>query len=169
MIMCAAAFVTACGNNANNSTSTTGDTVAATDQTIAARQTEVDTSLNNIGTDRTVEGAEVSSNATPAAKPKEEATKKSKQASVPNDNQKGAKLIAGSDCLACHKEKDKLVGPAYVEVAKKYKDTEADINYLAGKVIKGGAGVWGQVPMSPHPALSESDAREMVKYILSLN
>ncbi|HEX8504770.1 MAG TPA: c-type cytochrome [Hymenobacter sp.] len=80
----------------------------------------------------------------------------------------GAKLIAGSDCLSCHKENEKLVGPAYVAVAEKYPDSEANIAMLAGKIRTGGAGNWGAVPMTPHPNISEADAREMTKYILSL-
>ncbi len=80
----------------------------------------------------------------------------------------GAKLIAGSDCLGCHKEQVKLVGPSYVAVAQKYPATEANIAMLTGRIIKGGVGHWGEVPMSAHPALAEADAREMVKYILTL-
>jgi cytochrome c len=79
---------------------------------------------------------------------------------------KGAALIAKSDCLACHKEHDKLVGPAYAEVAKKY--NSGDVDKLAEKVIKGGAGSFGDVAMSPHPMISTDDAREMVKYILTV-
>jgi cytochrome c len=80
----------------------------------------------------------------------------------------GAKLIAASTCTGCHKEKEKLVGPAYVDVAKRYPATEANIAMLTTKVIQGGKGHWGEVPMSPHPGLPEADAREMVKYVLSL-
>ena len=82
------------------------------------------------------------------------------------DTEKGKALIAKSDCLGCHKIDEKLVGPAYKAVAAKY--TMADVDKLAAKVISGGAGNWGQVPMSPHPSLSKDDAKEMVKYILSL-
>ncbi|ARS35544.1 c-type cytochrome [Pontibacter actiniarum] len=82
---------------------------------------------------------------------------------------KGAKLIAMSDCLSCHNEEQKVVGPAYVEVADKYAFNDKNVDYLAGKIIEGGAGVWGQVPMTPHPDLSREDAREMAKYILSLH
>lgn len=81
----------------------------------------------------------------------------------------GEKLIAMSDCLSCHREQEKLVGPAYVEVAKKYEMNDKNLDYLTGKIISGGAGVWGQVPMTPHPDLSREDAREMAKYVLSLN
>ena len=80
----------------------------------------------------------------------------------------GAKLIAGSDCLGCHKEKEKLVGPAYTAVAQKYPATEANIAMLTSKIIQGGKGHWGEIPMSAHPGVSEADAREMVKYVLSL-
>jgi cytochrome c len=80
----------------------------------------------------------------------------------------GAKLIAAGTCTGCHKEQEKLVGPAYADVAKKYPATEANIAMLANKVIKGGKGNWGAVPMTPNPAVSDADAREMVKYILSL-
>jgi cytochrome c len=78
----------------------------------------------------------------------------------------GKQLIAKADCLGCHNETQKIVGPAYVAVAEKY--TQSDLDYLAGKIIKGGSGVWGQVPMSPHPTLSKEDATQMAQYILSL-
>lgn len=78
----------------------------------------------------------------------------------------GAALIAKSDCISCHKDHDRLVGPAYADIAKKY--SEVDIDKLAGKVITGGAGSFGDIPMLPHPALSIEDAREIVKYILTV-
>jgi cytochrome c len=93
---------------------------------------------------------------------------KLKPAPAGADVTKGKNLIAKSDCLACHKDDAKLVGPAYVDVANKYEATDANIAKLADKIIKGGAGAWGQIPMSPHPTLSQGDAKEMVKYILSL-
>ncbi len=81
----------------------------------------------------------------------------------------GAKLIAGSDCLACHKDDQKLVGPAYKDVAAKYEFTDENVDYLAGKIIKGSVGVWGQIPMPPHDGMSKEDAQEMARYVLSLN
>ncbi|MFT3703239.1 MAG: c-type cytochrome [Agriterribacter sp.] len=78
----------------------------------------------------------------------------------------GKVLLEGADCRACHQDKTKLVGPAYADVAKKYK--EADIPKLAKKVIDGGTGVWGQIPMAPHPNLSTEDVEAMVKYILTI-
>lgn len=80
----------------------------------------------------------------------------------------GKDLVSKSDCLTCHRLDVKLVGPAYMDVAKKYPATEANYTMLANKVIAGGAGNWGQIPMSPHPALSVADAKKMVKYVLSV-
>jgi cytochrome c len=84
------------------------------------------------------------------------------------DYQKGVELIAKSDCLTCHKTDTKIIGPAYKDVAAKYENTEANVNMLAGKIIKGGTGVWGQIPMTPHAALSEADAKALAKYVLLL-
>lgn len=81
-------------------------------------------------------------------------------------NAEGLALIKGADCLGCHKDDAKLVGPSYQEIAAKY--TEADIDKLADKIIAGGAGNWGQVPMTPHTGMSKENAKKMVEYILSL-
>jgi len=81
----------------------------------------------------------------------------------------GLDLIAKSDCLTCHKVDDKLTGPSYREVADKYApEAPGIIPKLADKIIKGGTGVWGQIPMTAHPTVSEADAETMVKYILLL-
>lgn len=80
----------------------------------------------------------------------------------------GKTLIAGADCLTCHKEDAKLIGPAYQDVAKKYEATDANVDMLADKVIKGGQGVWGNVPMAAHAGMDKENAKKMVKYILSL-
>ena len=84
------------------------------------------------------------------------------------DIQAGKALVQKSDCMACHKVDVKLVGPAFVQVAAKYPEAEVNYTLLAGKIIKGGTGVWGQIPMSPHSTVSQPDAKKMVKYILSL-
>lgn len=83
--------------------------------------------------------------------------------------EEGKALIAKADCLACHKLDAKLVGPAYTTVAEKYPQTQSSVDTLAKKIIKGGKGVWGPVPMAPHPTIAEADADKMVKYILTLN
>ncbi|RNL51049.1 c-type cytochrome [Pedobacter jejuensis] len=80
----------------------------------------------------------------------------------------GEKLINKSDCLGCHNKTNKIIGPAYIEVAKKYPNNEKSINYLADKIIKGGTGVWGTMPMTAHASLKKDDAKLMAKYILSL-
>lgn len=84
------------------------------------------------------------------------------------DYTKGLALVAGSDCLTCHKTSEKNIGPAYKDVAAKYENTEENVKMLATKVIKGGSGVWGAVPMTPHPQISQEDAEAMVKYVLLL-
>ena len=78
----------------------------------------------------------------------------------------GLALIEGADCLTCHKMDVKLVGPSYQEVANKY--TEADVDKLAAKIITGGKGVWGEIPMSAHTGMNPDNAKKMVEYILTL-
>lgn len=84
------------------------------------------------------------------------------------DYSKGLALVAGSDCLTCHKIAEKNIGPAYQDVAAKYENTDENIEMLAGKIIKGGSGNWGAIPMTAHAQLSQDDAEAMVKYILLL-
>ncbi len=84
------------------------------------------------------------------------------------DFDKGLNLVVKSDCLGCHKTNEVSIGPAYNLIGKKYASTEANINLLADKIIHGGAGVWGTVPMAGHGSLSKEDATAMVKYILLL-
>ncbi len=81
----------------------------------------------------------------------------------------GKALIAKLDCLACHKIDTKLVGPAYTAVAEKYPQDQNSVDMLSQKVINGGSGVWGPVPMAPHPAITLADVNKIVKYILTLN
>ena len=81
---------------------------------------------------------------------------------------KGEQLISSSDCLTCHKVDAKIVGPSYTDVANKYAATDENIEMLASKIIAGGSGSWGEIPMAPHPAITKDDAKEMVKYILAL-
>lgn len=83
-------------------------------------------------------------------------------------NQKGLELIATLDCTTCHELRAKKIGPAYSDVAEKYRGVPHAMDTLVQKVLKGGSGNWGAVPMTPHPNLSDSDARAMVAYILTL-
>jgi cytochrome c len=100
------------------------------------------------------------------------ATEEKKEEKKPDvlavDNTKGLELIATNDCTTCHKMTEKNIGPAYSDVAAKYEATQANIDTLVNKIIAGGSGVWGAVPMTPHPTLSKEDATEMVKAILAL-
>ena len=121
------------------SKSGSSDSTAAANQTAKASESSADTNANKTGTEDS--GA--------AASP-------------------GAKLIAAADCSTCHKVHDKVIGPAFVDVAAKYPPTEANIDTLAAKVIKGGKGHWGDIPMAAHPTLALADAKQMVQYILSL-
>ena len=81
---------------------------------------------------------------------------------------KAVNLIANDGCLICHKVDEKLTGPSYRDVAAKYEPTDANIEMLANKIIKGGSGVWGTAVMTPHDTVSLADAKTMVKYILAL-
>jgi cytochrome c len=78
-----------------------------------------------------------------------------------------ADLAKAKNCMACHAVANKLVGPAYKDVAAKYagqNDAEAK---LVQKVMKGGSGVWGAVPMPANPQVSETEARTLVKWVLA--
>jgi len=81
---------------------------------------------------------------------------------------RGAKLIEESDCQNCHAKDTKVNGPSYQEIAARYRNNVNAETTLATKVINGGSGVWGETAMSAHPQLSEEQAREMVRYILTL-
>jgi len=81
---------------------------------------------------------------------------------------KGVEIVAGSDCFTCHKIDEKNVGPAWRDVAAKYAGQDTAVKYLAHKIINGGSGVWGQVPMAAHPTLSQEDAETLAKYVLML-
>ena len=77
-------------------------------------------------------------------------------------------MLKKYNCTACHAIDKKLVGPAYKEVAKKYKGNKAAAAMLVQKVKKGGQGTWGPVPMPPNPAVPDADLKAMVDYILGL-
>ena len=79
----------------------------------------------------------------------------------------GQILMNKSDCKSCHMMSKRSVGPSYIEVSNKYRGKNGAVESLAQKVIKGGAGVWGDHAMSAHPNLSVADARAIVEYILT--
>jgi cytochrome c len=80
----------------------------------------------------------------------------------------GLRLINASDCKSCHQLDKKSVGPAYLDVAAKYKGDATAADKLATKIIQGGGGVWGDHAMSAHPQISQQNAATMVSYILGL-
>ena len=80
----------------------------------------------------------------------------------------GKQLMDDSDCVTCHQLNKQSIGPSYKDIAKKYKTDKNAITYLAGQIIKGGGGVWGEQAMAAHPQLTQNEAEQMVRYILSL-
>jgi cytochrome c len=77
-------------------------------------------------------------------------------------------VIKMNDCYTCHSISNELIGPAFTAIAKKYEFNQENIDRLSKKIISGGGGVWRDVPMTPHSGLNDTDAKEAVKYILSL-
>jgi cytochrome c len=83
--------------------------------------------------------------------------------------ERGRRLIEGSDCLSCHQLNRKSIGPAYADVARRYRDSTARVTgRLVRKIREGGSGVWGNVAMPAHPALTDEQASAMLAYIMSL-
>lgn len=83
------------------------------------------------------------------------------------DAVKATDLAQKSGCLACHGVDKKILGPAYTEVAKKYKGDKDAETMLAKKIKAGGSGVWGAIPMPANAAMSEADAKLLATWILS--
>ena len=71
-------------------------------------------------------------------------------------------------CLACHQVDKKLVGPAYKDIAAKYKTDKDAEKKLAAKIRAGGTGVWGQIPMPANPSVSEAEALTLAKWVLAM-
>jgi len=76
-------------------------------------------------------------------------------------------LATSKNCMACHAVSNKLVGPSYKDVAAKYAGQKGAEDKLVQKVLKGGAGAWGPVPMPANPQVSEAEARSLVKWVLA--
>ncbi|MCU0356898.1 MAG: c-type cytochrome [Cyclobacteriaceae bacterium] len=81
----------------------------------------------------------------------------------------GKTLVDNSDCKTCHHPTNRIIGPSHTEVAQKYEFNDENIKMLAARIIQGGSGVWGELPMTPHPDLSQDDAEKMAIYVLSLD
>lgn len=78
-----------------------------------------------------------------------------------------ADLAKAKNCMACHAVGSKLIGPAYKDVAAKYAGQKDAEDKIVKKVMKGGSGVWGTMPMPANPQVTEAEARTLVKWILS--
>jgi cytochrome c len=77
-------------------------------------------------------------------------------------------LATSKNCMACHATERKLVGPAYKDVAAKYASDKTAVDRLAIKIQKGGAGVWGPVPMPANTQVSDADAKKLAAWVLTL-
>ena len=77
-------------------------------------------------------------------------------------------LATSKNCMACHATDKKLVGPAYKDVAAKYAGDKTAADKLAIKIQKGGAGVWGPVPMPANTQVSDADAKKLAAWVLSI-
>jgi len=84
------------------------------------------------------------------------------------DNAAAQALMQKDGCSACHAIDKKVVGPAYQDVAAKYKGDKDAMAKLTGKVKKGGSGVWGPIPMPPNAQVSDADINNLVSWILTL-
>jgi cytochrome c len=75
-------------------------------------------------------------------------------------------LAQQKNCLACHAVDKKLVGPAFKDVAAKYAGQKDAVDKLTQKVIKGGSGAWGAVPMPANPQVNQAEAKQLVEWVL---
>jgi cytochrome c len=76
-------------------------------------------------------------------------------------------LATSKNCMSCHALDKKLVGPSYKDVAAKYAKDKGAVDMLAAKIVKGGAGVWGPVPMPANPQVNEADAKKLAAWVLA--
>lgn len=83
------------------------------------------------------------------------------------DYEAGKILVAGADCSGCHRIKDKLIGPAYTDIADHYQITSSIIDTLSSRIIRGSVNHWSSIPMTPHMTLLKQDAVKMIKYIFA--
>lgn len=79
----------------------------------------------------------------------------------------GLDLAKAKNCLACHAVSSKLVGPAYKDVAAKYAGQKGIEDKLAQKILKGGSGAWGAIPMPANPQVNEAEAQTLAKWVLA--
>jgi cytochrome c len=80
----------------------------------------------------------------------------------------GQKLVSENDCSSCHAPRRTLVGPSYAAIAKRYAGQASATATLAARIREGGSGNWGDVTMTPHPNLTDAQARQMLAWILTM-
>jgi cytochrome c len=76
-------------------------------------------------------------------------------------------LATSKNCMACHAVDKKVVGPSYKEVAAKYASDKTAVDKLSQKIMKGGAGVWGPVPMPANPQVNDADAKKLAAWVMT--
>ena len=76
-------------------------------------------------------------------------------------------LATSKNCMSCHAVERKVLGPSFKDVALRYKDDKDAASVLAGKIMKGGKGVWGPVPMPANNQVNEADAKKLAAWVLS--
>jgi cytochrome c len=84
-------------------------------------------------------------------------------------NQEPLLWMSTSTCFNCHASKNKLIGPSFESIAKRYADDPAPVESLAKKIIAGSSGTWSDVKMPPHPELQIDQAKKLVRWILENN
>ena len=77
-------------------------------------------------------------------------------------------LATAKNCMACHALDHKVVGPAYKDVAAKYANDKGAVDKLAAKILKGGSGVWGAMPMPANAQVSEAEAKKLAAWVLTI-
>lgn len=80
----------------------------------------------------------------------------------------GETILKDNGCLSCHAKADKVVGPAYLAVADKYRGDKDAVAGLVQSIQNGSKGKWGRIPMPPHPSMSQDDLKTVARYVLSM-
>lgn len=160
--------LSSCGGTDSPKSESASETEQALSDTSALTSDTIASTIDTVALAPPTEQPPAASTPKPVSKKVDKPVEIVKAKPAASGASEGKALMAKSDCFACHKTDTKLVGPAYEEVAQKYPDTEENYSKLADKIVNGGAGVWGQVPMSPHPQITTAEAKKMAQYILSL-
>jgi cytochrome c len=102
-----------------------------------------------------------------AGMPQSKATSGTPPAKAASGPLPGEKLVKESDCTSCHAVDHKVVGPAFMDVAKRYAGQPGVVEKLSEKIRSGGSGTWGAVPMTPHPDFTDAQLKQIVTWVLS--